>query len=69
MLSFVGYNVSQSSRSSTQNKPENAVDNSIDTCAVTNYGKGNYWRIQFNQTLRVDSVELRLKGGEYLDYK
>lgn len=69
MLSFVGNNVSQSSRSSIQNGPESALDNSDDTCAVTNYGAGNYWRIQFNQTLTVKSVELRLKGGEYLEYK
>lgn len=69
MLSFDGYNVTQSFTSLTHNGPANAVDNSEDTCAVTNYGKGNYWRIQFNQTLTVDSVELRLKGGEYLEYK
>nr|XP_034311642.1 uncharacterized protein LOC105330922 isoform X1 [Crassostrea gigas] len=65
VLSFVGNNVSQSSGSSIQNGPESAFDNSDDTCAVTNYGAGNYWRIQFNQTLTVKSVELRLKGGNY----
>lgn len=69
MLSFDGYNVAQSSISITQNGAANAVDNSDDTCAVTDHGKGNYWRIQFNQPLTVDSVELRLKGGEYLKYK
>uniref|UniRef100_K1QSD4 Multiple epidermal growth factor-like domains 10 n=1 Tax=Magallana gigas TaxID=29159 RepID=K1QSD4_MAGGI len=62
VLSFVRYNVSQSSRLPIQNGPENALDNSDDTCAVTDYGKGNYWRIQLNQTLTVDSMELHLKG-------
>eukprot|EP00105_Crassostrea_gigas_P014490 XP_011431165.1 PREDICTED: uncharacterized protein LOC105330923 [Crassostrea gigas] len=65
VLSFVRYNVSQSSRLPIQNGPENALDNSDDTCAVTDYGKGNYWRIQLNQTLTVDSMELHLKGGNY----
>eukprot|EP00105_Crassostrea_gigas_P014495 XP_011431172.2 PREDICTED: uncharacterized protein LOC105330928 [Crassostrea gigas] len=65
VLSFDGYNVAQSSISLTQNGPANALDNNNRSCAVTNYGKGNYWRIQFNQTLMVDSVELRLKGGNY----
>lgn len=69
MWSFVGNNVSQSSRLFIQNGPERALHNSDGTCAVTNYGAGNYWRIQFNQTLTVKSVELRLKGGEYLEYK
>lgn len=69
MLCFDGYNVAQSSISITQNGPANALDKSDETCAVTNYGKGNYWRIQFNQTLTVGSVELGLKGGEYLEYK
>lgn len=64
MLSFDGYNVSQSSRPLTQNGPENALDNNDTTCAVTEYGAGNHWKIQFNQTLTVKSVELRLKGGE-----
>lgn len=69
MLSFDGYNVSQSSGSLSQNGPENALDNKNITCAVTEYGKDNYWRIQFYQTLTVDSVELSLKGGVYLEYK
>lgn len=66
MLSFVGYNVSQRSRSPIQNGPENAVDNNVRTCASTDYGADNYWTIKFNQTLTVKSVELSLKGGEYL---
>lgn len=60
MVTFLGHNVWQSS---FQNGPENAVDNDGTTCAVTRYGVSNYWRIQFNQTLTVKSVELRLRGG------
>lgn len=66
MLTFVGYKVSQSSLRTVENGAENAVDNDDSTCAVTKYGAGNYWRIQFNQTLTVKSVELRLKGGSFL---
>lgn len=65
VFSFVGYNVTQSSRLLIGNGPENAVDNKDSTCAETEYGEGNYWRIQFNQTLTVESVALRLKGGNY----
>lgn len=61
----IEYTVSQSSIL-TPNRPENAVDNIDYTCAVTEYGAGNYWRIQFNETLTVKSVELKLKGGERL---
>lgn len=68
VLTFVGYKVSQSSLLRSQNGPENALDNDDTTCAVTEYGVGNYWRIQFNQTLTVKSVELRLKGGACLEY-
>lgn len=65
VLTFVGYKVSQSSHKNAQNGPENAVDDDDTTCTATEYGAGNYWRIQFNQTLTVKSVELRLKGGNY----
>lgn len=67
MSTFVGYKVSQSSLRIAQHGAENAVDNNDSTCAVTSYGAGNYWRIQFNQTLTVKSVGLRLKGGERLE--
>lgn len=67
MTTFVGYKVSQSSLRTVQNGAENAVDNDDSTCVVTKYGAGNYWRIQFNQTLTVKSVELQLKGGERLE--
>lgn len=63
VLTFVEYKVSQSSFITPQNAPENAVDNNDGTCAATEYGTDNYWRIHFNQTLTVKSVELRLKGG------
>lgn len=67
MSTFVGYKVSQRSLRIAQHGAENAVDNNDSTCAVTSYGAGNYWRIQFNQTLTVKSVGLRLKGGERLE--
>lgn len=65
----IAYTVAQSSRIPTMYGPENAVDNNDSTCASTDSGEGNYWRIQFNQTLTVESVALRLKGGECYEYK
>lgn len=62
----VAYKVLQSSLLTSQNGPENAVNNDDATCAGTKYGPDNYWRIQFNQTFTVKSVELRLKGGACL---
>lgn len=65
VLTFVGYKFSQSFQLTPQNGPENAVDNDDATCAVTENSAGNFWRIQFNQTLTVKSLELQLKGGNY----
>ena len=42
-----------------------AVDDNHDTCAVTEKGVYGYWRIQFNQTLTVKGMSLRLKGGMF----
>lgn len=63
----IEYTVAQSSSLLTINGPENAVDNSDFTCAAKDYGAGNYWRIQFNQTHTVKSVEVQLKGGASLN--
>lgn len=62
----IEYTVAQSSILTTGSGPENAVDNIDNTCAWTEYGAGNYWRILFNETLTVKRVELRLKGGACL---
>lgn len=67
MSTFVGYKVSQSSLTAVQFGAENAVDYNEFTFAITKYGAGNYWKIQFNQTLTVKSLELRLKGGSCLE--
>ncbi|XP_056019632.1 uncharacterized protein LOC125670753 isoform X2 [Ostrea edulis] len=65
VLSFVGYSVSQSSHPVPLNGPHSAVDEDITSCATTNKGVGEYWKIQFNQSLTVAGVQLRLKGGNY----
>lgn len=62
----IEYTVAQSSILTTPNGPDIAVDNIDYTCALTEYGAGNYWRILFNETLSVKRVELRLKGGACL---
>ena len=41
-----------------------AVDDDQNTCAVTERGVNEYWRIQFNQTITVKGMALRLKGGK-----
>ena len=41
-----------------------AVDDDQNTCAVTEKGVNEHWRIQFNQTLIVKGMLLRLKGGK-----
>ena len=63
--SLPGYNVSQSSVLRPLNGPEMAVDNDYNSCAVTEKGVNGYWRIQFNQTLTVKGMILRLKGGMF----
>lgn len=62
----IEYTVAQSSISITPKWPENAIDNITNTCALTGYGAGNYWRILFKETITVKSVKLRLNGGERL---
>ncbi|XP_078318261.1 tyrosine-protein phosphatase Lar-like isoform X2 [Crassostrea virginica] len=65
VLSRHGYNVSQSSIYRPLNGPHMAVDDDQNTCAVTEKGLNEHWRIQFNQTLTVKGMLLRLKGGNY----
>ena len=63
--SLPGYNVSQSSVLRAYNGPHMAVDEHNETtCSVTKKGVNGYWRIQFNQTLIVKGMFLRLKGGK-----
>ena len=64
--SLPGYNVSQNSVHRPLNGPYMAVDDDHDSCAVTEKGVNGYWRIQFNQTLTVKGMILRLKGGMFL---
>ena len=45
-----------------------AVDDDQNTCAVTEKGVNEHWRIQFNQTLTVKGMLLRLKGGKIYLY-
>ena len=68
VLSLPGHNVSQSSIHRALNGPEMAVDDDQNTCAVTKKGVNGYWRIQFNQTLTVKGMALRLKGGKIYLY-
>ena len=65
--SLPGYNVYQSSVSRALNGPEEAAvdDDDVNTCAVTEKGVNEYWKIQFNQTLTVKGMVLRLKGGMF----
>nr|XP_022313219.1 uncharacterized protein LOC111118178 isoform X1 [Crassostrea virginica] len=65
VLSIPSHNVSQSSVHRPLYGPHMAVDNDRDTCAVTERGVNEYWRIQFNQPLTVKGMLLRLKGGNY----
>ncbi|XP_062584088.1 uncharacterized protein LOC134245857 isoform X2 [Saccostrea cucullata] len=60
-----GYEVSQSSVPFPQNGPNIPLDDDDVTCAVTNKGTGEYWKIQFNQSLTIAGVYLRLKGGNH----
>ena len=62
--SLPAYNVSQSSVFRAHNGPHMAVDDDETTCSVTHKGVKEYWRIQFNQTLTVKGMFLRLKGGK-----
>ena len=45
-----------------------AVDNDQGTCAKTEKGVNEHWRIQLNQTLTVQGMLLRLKGGKIYFY-
>nr|XP_022319538.1 uncharacterized protein LOC111122205 isoform X1 [Crassostrea virginica] len=63
--SLPGHNVSQSSDNRPLNDAEMAVDDDQNTCAVTERGVNEYWRIQFNQTITVKGMALRLKGGNF----
>ena len=62
--SLPGYNVSQSSVVRPNNLPHMAVDDDETTCSVTKKGVKEYWRIKFKQTLTVEGMFLRLKGGK-----
>lgn len=59
----MGYSVSQSSYPTSQNGAYNAVDDDMKSCTVTNKSVGEYWKIQFNKSLTVAGVSLKLKGG------
>ncbi|XP_062599559.1 laminin subunit alpha-2-like [Saccostrea cucullata] len=63
--SLAGYEVSQSSVPFLQNGPNIPLDDDDVTCAVTHKGTGEYWKIQFKQSLTIAGVHLRLKGGNY----
>ena len=66
VLSLPGHNVSQSSVDRPLNGPEMAVDDDQSTCAVTEKGVNEYWRIQFYKPPTVKGMLLRLLGGEFL---
>ena len=63
--SLPGYNVSQSSIYRPLDGPKLAVDGDVNTCAVTEKSVNGYWRIQFNQTLTVKGMILRMNGGMF----
>jgi hypothetical protein len=63
VLSFVGYSVSQSSVYFPQDGATNAVDSDMNSCAVTKIGAGEYWKLQFRQSVTVAGVSLWVNGG------
>ncbi|XP_061181077.1 receptor-type tyrosine-protein phosphatase epsilon-like [Saccostrea echinata] len=65
VCSLVGYIVEQSSAAYPFTRAHSPIDDDNTTCAVTKKRVGEYWRIQFNQSLTIAGVYLRLKGGNY----